>query len=198
MPLPAKRPLRVIGTRTESGLTLIEVLVSLSLTAVLLGVISQFLYTGIHLKNKSERAYERQHLMKAIYQTVSNDISPLATGPYLPENALKGDQYELSFWRESNAGLHNIKYRYDPQTKKVYKAAGFWGSKPEETVIFDDISDWKFSYYDPKTKWHLSEWDLKLKEEIPSLIGISIKTKTADLGTIFIPVKVWHSEDKSN
>ncbi len=198
MPLPAGRFSRVTGVRNETGLTLIEVLISLSLMALILGVLSQFLYSGVRVQNKNAQAYERQYLLKSLYQVFSSDLAALTAGPYLPEKAFLGKEYELSFWREDSAGLVQIKYRYSLPEKKLYKSIGFWGSAPEETVLFEGLTDWKFQYYQAKNKNWLLEWDPDLKEETPRLISISFKTGGKDFQKIVLPVRVGWSMDNNH
>lgn len=198
MPFYARPSLKATVIRNESGLTLLEVIASLSLLAILLGVLTQFLYAGLRVKEKTDQAYERQHLLKNFHQTVSADLASLVVGPYLPENAVSGDDYEMNFWQESNNGLLQIRYRYDLQEKRLLRATCFWGGKPEETVIFTDITKWKIEYFRFKTKNWLTVWKPSHKDEIPALIRFTLATKNADLGELVFPIKVWYNEELIN
>lgn len=186
---------KVSGPRkNEAGFTLLEMLFSIGMTGVLLAVLAQFLLSGLKLWERNDKGYRRQHQMKFIYQTVYDELSNMLYGDYLPEYLISGDDYKLSFWRESNTGLILVTYRYDFNEKKVYRSEGFYGSNPGETMLFDDISNWQFEYYEPETRNWLREWTSDRKE-LPALIRITAKTKENNLGTLIIPVKAWHNHE---
>jgi type II secretory pathway component PulJ len=175
-------------------MTLIELLASLSLLMILLTVLSQFLYNGVHLWGQNDRAYERQHQLRLISHTLNTDMSSFVNSPFLAEPAMSGDEYEFTFWTDTNEGLVQVKYRYDQQTKKVFKTTGFWGSKPPEKELFSAVKSWKVEYYRPKTKnWDL-QWKPSYKNEIPASIRVTVTTDNNDLGTLVIPIKVWRKE----
>jgi len=173
-----------------------EMLFSIALTGILLAVLAQFLLSGVQLWGRNDRGYRRQHQLKFIYQTVSDEVSTMFYGDYLPDFAVKGDDYQLSFWRESTTGLILVTYRFDLNDQKVYRSQGFYGSTPEETVMFTDISSWQFEYYESETQNWLREWTSDRKE-LPALIRITVTTADSNLGTLVIPVKAWHSQESN-
>jgi hypothetical protein len=166
-------------------------LFSIGLTGVLLAILAQFMLSGVKLWERNDRGYRRQHQMKFIYQMVYNEVSTMLYGEYLPDYIISGDDYKLSFWRESDNGLILVTYRYDFNEKKVYRSEGFYGSSPGDELLFEDIANWQFEYYEPKTRNWLREWTADRKE-LPALIRITLKTKNSNLGTLTIPVKAWH------
>ncbi len=182
---------RVSGNRSEAGFTLLELLFSISITGLLLAILSQFLLSGVQLWERNDRGYLRQHQLKLVYQTAYNEFSTMCHGEYLPDFIINGDEWQLMFWRETIKGLVFVKYRYDLNEKTVYHSEGFYGSKPEETILYKDIIKWQFEYFDQKNRNWLREWKSDRKE-LPALIRITVKTKDADLGTLTVPVKAWH------
>jgi prepilin-type N-terminal cleavage/methylation domain-containing protein len=199
MAFPTKPNWSDIVTRSEPGMTLVELLASLSLLAILLAVLSQFLYTGIGVWGKTDRANERNYQLRLISQTLHNDLASMVSSPFLAEPAVRGDEYEVAFWTETSEGLVQIKYKYDQSTRKVLKTAGFWGSKPSENEAFQGIQSWKIEYYRPKTKnWEL-QWKPAYKNEIPALIRVTVTMKSKDqTGTLVFPIKNWHSESNAD
>jgi prepilin-type N-terminal cleavage/methylation domain-containing protein len=189
-----KPSLLVTASRNEQGMTLIELLASLSLLAILLVVLSQFLYTSVHLWGKNDHAYERRHQLRLISQTLNTDLGLLVNSPFLPEPAIRGDEYDFTFWAATNDGLVQVKYHFDSQEQKVFRSEGFWGSKPAENLLLDQVKEWKVEYYRPKTK----NWDLQwqpaptLKNDIPSLIKVTITVGKNSLGSLVFPIKAWH------
>ena len=192
----AALPSRATGPKSEAGYTLIEILFVLAITAFLLVILSEFLFSGMRLWAKNDQAYRRQHQIKLVYQVINKELSTLYINPYLPDKALTGTDIEAEFWKESTAGLVKVKYRYEQTEHILYRSVGFAGTTPSETALFKNIKDWKFEYYQPHTQNWVLEWDPKEKTSVPSLIRISIATKESDLGTFTIPVKAWHSEEE--
>lgn len=180
--------------RSEAGFTLLEMLFSIGLSGLLLVILAQFMLSGIKLWERNDGGYRRQHQMKIVYERLYEEVSCMLHGDYLPEYIISGDDYKLSFWRESGAGLVLVTYRYDFNDNKVYRSEGFYGSRPEDTVLFDGITNWQFEYYEPKTRNWLREWTSDRKE-LPALIRITVKSKDSNLGTLTIPVKAWHSNE---
>lgn len=192
-----KPALSATDIRNELGMTLVELLASLSLLVILLAVLSQFLYSGIHLWDKSDRAYERRHQLRSISQILNTDLGQLVNSPFLAEPAFNGDEYGCAFWAETNEGLVQIKYRYDQQSQKVFKTIGFWGSKPLENELFQGIKNWKIEYFRPKMKnWEL-QWRPTSKNEIPALIRVTATMEKNSLGTLVVPIKAWHNESSA-
>jgi prepilin-type N-terminal cleavage/methylation domain-containing protein len=189
-------PSKATAPRSKAGYTLLEMLFVLALTAFLLVILSEFLLSGMKLWVKNDRAYRLQHQLKFVFQVINKELSAAYVNPYLPDKAMKGDDISLSFWKECADGLFKVKYRYEQTEKIVYRTAGLMGTSAPETVLFKDIINWKFEYYQSHTKNWLLEWDDSDKTLVPSLIRISITTKESDLGTFVIPIKAWHSEEE--
>jgi type II secretory pathway component PulJ len=186
-------PLVLTGAK---GMTLAEVVASLALSILLLGMLSQFLYSGAGLWNKNDQAYQNQHQLKFIYQTIANDLENVFSGRFLPEETFQGEEYHFNCWCESNSGLKRIEYRYDLQEKAVWRWAGYWGSAPEERKLYSGVSEWRFEYFDPKNcNWVLS-WDPSTKTELPSLLKVTAKTDLGVIGPVVFSIKSWRDEEE--
>ena len=191
---PTKPCLPVTVFRSELGMTLVEVLASLSLLMILLAVISQFLYTDVRLWGKNDQIYERSYQTRVLAKTFRLDLSSLVNSPFLAEPAVQGDDYQFVFWAENQDGLVQIQYRFDTSEKKVYRSVGFWGSKPQEKLFFAQVEEWKIEYFRPKTKnWEL-QWQPVQKTDIPSLIRVTFQAQKNKATTLVIPIPAWHSE----
>lgn len=186
------------GIPNERGLTLLEMLFAIGISAILLGVLAEFLYSGVRMWTKSDRAYQRQHELKYIYQVLQNELTDLVALPNLPGEILTGDGEQIKFWRQTSAGLVQVGYRFDRSELQIMKTEGFWGSTPGETVLFHGVTGWSIEYYQPRTKNWARQWDSGQSREIPALIRFNVTTKTAPLGSIVIPVKVWSKEAEND
>lgn len=191
-----KKLLKALALPNERGVTLLEMLAAITITAFMLAILAQFLFSGVRLWGKQDRGYQQQHRLKLIHQTLYNDLSTALAGNYLPEYSVKGDDAKLQFWSEAPTGLVQITYDYDREQQIVYRSAGFWGQVPQEIPLFKEITEWKFEYFEPKWKNWVTQWNPEQKMLIPALVRVTVHTKTGNLGAMTFPLKAWHEEDE--
>lgn len=184
-----KKYFRLTGGPGEGGFTLAEVLVSLTLIGLVLAVMSEFLYSGVSFYARSSQAYQRQHDLNFIYQTLQNELDNLCSNPFLPEDAFEGNGETMTFWRESPTGLYQITYRYDVSNRQLMYGRNFFGGLPLEKVIFTDIEAWQFEYFDPFAKNWAPVWNPSQKNDIPSLVRVSLSTQAGKLGELVFSIK---------
>lgn len=203
MARPSKNLLAVTGRRTkagskpafvhevgrnESGFTLPEVILAISFTAILLGILAQLLFGGLRIWEKLGRGYSHQHQLLLIDRWLRGDLAAFLGSDYLPEASIKGDQSKLGFWTRSARGLVKVEYRYDSAAGEVYRANGFWGGTAPEQSVLKAVSEWRFEYYDPVSENWLLYWDPSQTDRIPALIAVTVKTRNFDLGRLVFPI----------
>lgn len=176
------------GGRGESGFTLPEVILAISFTAILLGVLAQLLFGGVRIWERIGRGYERQHQLLLIDRWLRNDLGALITGQYLPEAAIRGDQSKLEFWSRSSSGVVKVQYNFDSASGTVNRATGFWGENAVEQPVLKTVSEWHFEYFDPVSENWLLSWNPQESHRIPALIGVTVKTRDFDLGRLVFPI----------
>lgn len=184
-----------ISGKNESGMTLLEVLASLSLLAFILGVMAEFLYNGVRFWGRSNHAYQLQHELALIDQTFRNDLESAYVNRFLPGNAVEGKEDELTFWRETSTGLQQRRYRYDPEHQCLFRATGLQGAKPEENTLLSAVREWHFEYWDPETENWSFDWNPDSKTAVPTLVRVTVKTDTGDLGKLVFPIKAEAGEE---
>jgi type II secretory pathway pseudopilin PulG len=179
----------------ESGLTLLEVVVSLALIAFILGVMSEFLYNGVRFWTRNAQAYQRQHQLQSIYQTLHDDLESAFSGAYFAENSFKGEPAELKFWRETACGLEQTLYRFDREARQVTCSSGLWGVLPESRVIFTGIKEWEFAYFDSAAaQWQYS-WNPSAKAALPALVRLTVTTARGGPGVLVFPLYAGRTEE---
>lgn len=174
--------------RNESGFTLPEVILAISFTAILLGILAQLLFGGLRIWEKLGRGYSRQHQLLLIDRWLRGDLAAFLGSDYLPEASIKGDQSKLGFWTRSVRGLVKVEYRYDSAAGEVYRTTGFWGETAPEQPVLKAVSEWRFEYYDPVSENWLLYWDPSQTDRIPALIAVTVKTRNFDLGRLVFPI----------
>ncbi|MGD9153990.1 MAG: type II secretion system protein GspJ [Bacillota bacterium] len=182
--------------RSEQGVTLLEMLASITITAFMLAILAQFLFSGLRLWGRQDRSYQLQHRLKLIHKTLYNDLSAVLAGNYLPEDSVKGDDAKLQFWTEMPSGLVQVTYSYDAEQQVVNRSEGIWGQVPQEIPLFKEITRWEFEYFDTKWDNWVKEWHPEQKISIPALIRVNVRTKTGNLGALTFPLKAWQAGEE--
>jgi type II secretory pathway pseudopilin PulG len=183
------KPFRDRFFPSENGMTLLETLAAISLTAVLLGILSQLLFSGVRLWGKQSASYRLQHQQSLVFQNLTMDFERLVARTYLPEPALAGNELKMACWDDTATGLMRVIYTYKPDEKSVCRLAGLWGQTPAETLVINEVQDWKFEYYNPKTASWTGEWSPKLKSQLPCLIKVTAVTKYGRFRPMIFPLK---------
>jgi hypothetical protein len=196
MEKPVKKLFGVSAKFNERGVTLLEMVAAMTITAFMLAVLAQFLFSGARLWGQQDCNYRQQHRLTMIRQILDYDLSSLLVGNYLPEDSVWGDGLKLQFWSEAADGLVRITYYYDPEQQTVFRLAGFWGQEAPEVPLFKEITEWKFEYFESKWKNWTSTWKARRKNEVPALVRVTAHAKTGNLGTLTFSVKAWHEEDE--
>jgi type II secretory pathway component PulJ len=181
---------------SENGLTLLETLAAISFTAVLLGVLSQLLFSGVRLWGKQNFSYRLQHQQSLVYQNLLIDFERAVDRLYLPEPALQGDERRLVFWADTTDGLVRVMYQYQPEEKILYRSAGFWGQTPVETPVIKELRECLFEYYDSKTKNWVNEWNPERRDLLPRLIKVTATTKYGKLRDLIFALKPGDKEEE--
>lgn len=192
---PGGKPCNNTFWRREAGMTLLEVLASLGILVILLAVLSQMLYTGSRMWVKNDYAYQKQHQLQDLYTVLAPELRSAYSSNFLPGKTFKGDEQEVSFWRETGVGLQQVTYHYDAAQKTLYRTAGFWGAQPEAKPLLTDLTAWQFEYFAADARNWKYDWEPAVKTALPSLIRITAATTFTDLGTVVIPLEAWYEED---
>jgi hypothetical protein len=167
---------------------LLEAIASLTLIALILGVMSEFLYNGVRFWARNDHAYQRQHQLQSIYQTFYDDLESAFSGAYFTENSFKGETEELEFWRETAYGLEQKSYRFDREAQQVTCSSGPWGVLSEDRVIFTGIKEWEFAYFDPATAQWVYIWNPSQRAALPALVRLTVRTALGGPGTLVFPI----------
>jgi len=209
----ARRPLtRVPGPlRDERAFTLIEVMLSLSILVVMIGLVLSALRLGQRSMEKGEKAMDEAALRRFVVSRLSSDVASMY--PYVETSygekktfLFSGKERELGFVTTYHAGSTGMPWG---GASFVQYSVGEGGlSIKEKTVPFapadirqDDrsfdlgqgVSDVRFSYLGPGG-WQ-SKWDTGASKRLPLAVRaiFTFKDGTAPL---VVTVPVWASYDE--
>lgn len=204
--------------RTETGFTLLEVIVTLTILGFILLIIFGAFRLGLSAWERGESTREDYQKLRTVSQLVSQQIKSAvpykiktekAEGDYL---AFEGNAHSLKFVsalpikaRESGGFVYAI-YGFEEEGKEggrlvLYEQRvlnkNFFEERPNEELgvsLFEGISDVRFEYHrkadQNRTEGWVEEWNAKEEKKLPDALRMTItyKNKTGKGGTEEIPL----------
>jgi len=197
-PPPTSYRLPPTARGAAAGLTLVEVLVTLGLLAIVMTLVYGSLWTTVDGLQRIERRTDREQAARILLEMMERELrSALLTGDdlrlyFLGEDGVANDQpadkltwvhaahvklhwqlpeaetAEVSYWLESDADGHPILYRREDASRDGDLASGGTVYELSEEVIGLD-----FKYYGPQG-W-VDEWDSRQQgNALPRVVQISL------------------------
>ena len=192
------------GKRSETGFTLLEVIVTLTILGFILLIVSGAFRLGLSVWERGEATREDSQRLRTVSQLVSQQIKSAvpykvktekAEGDYL---AFEGSGHSLKFISalpikaKQSEGLVYAIYEFEEKGKEggrlvLYEqrvlTKNFFEERPKEdsgVTLFEGVSDVRFEYYrkeDPsknRTEAWVEEWNAKEEKELPSALRMKI------------------------
>lgn len=183
-----------------NGFTLLELLITLTILTMLVGVIFGCLHIGIRAWEKGEEVVEGNQEMRILLDLIPQQIRSLY--PYkfkegdIESLAFKGDSDSIRFistlgaTSRGTAGLALVSYFVDPShglmlcEKRIFKREMFeneWDMKEDGIPLSSLISGIAFEYQGEEGDWS-REWDANEEGAFPYVIRLALtyKEKVSD------------------
>lgn len=180
----------------RAGFTLIEVMLALSLFALLGAVLYGAMSLGQAAAKKTEAVFEKNQQLRSVMDLLASYIRssyPLRPTPQDASVFYQGDEQELSFVSAYSVamggrGMAKISVRFDRdgegqsgalklEEELPASADGGAGAYRNSVVLRDGVSDFRFAYLDPqldKEDW-AEKWDGKEKRILPRAVRMSFR-----------------------
>ncbi len=155
-----------------AGFSLLELLIAMSITLLLLGLVSGLFARALGIRARESRRTDALTSAQAALNVMSREISnsgygivynPTTTGGAIPSNGIivgeSGTQrihFRANITNEGAAGAataspgEDVTYFFDDDTKSIvrYDAHGIDETTPLTSVVVNGISEVKFGYFD--------------------------------------------------
>jgi type II secretion system protein J len=209
--------------RKKTGFTFIELLIAVSIFAVIAVALYSTFFAGISLWKRSSEGGNVYHDIRFMFGDMTKDFRNIVymTGDEESMYAFSGAEDEVIFMTLEDTSaeedvirreLVKVAYRFDESTDELiriraYKSVGFniENEKAEKELMLKGIEDFKFEYcydsddeFDPylwKEEWEHD--DLKPTIGVKVTFHIKAETKRKPLRfskTIFVPTGVFEKE----
>ncbi len=179
----------------SKGFTLLELLVTLTILTMLLGVIFGCLHIGIRAWEKGEEVAEENQEIRILRDLISQQIRSLYPYKFREGNiespAFKGDDHSIRFISTMGAtsrgpvGLTLVSYFVDPSyglmlcEKRIFKRETFedeWNMEEGAIPFSSLVSEIAFEY-DGEDGEGSEEWDANREGGFPDTITVSLRYK---------------------
>lgn len=196
-----------VRTRDERGFTLIEVLLSLSILVVMIGLVLSALRLGQRSMEKGEKAMDEAAVRRFVVKRLSSDVASMLlyadTGPGGGNNYLfNGQEGRLAFVTAYHAGstgmpwggasyvIYSLGDEGLTLTEKALPFAVVEAKQEGRTFgLGPSISGVRFSYLGPRG-WR-TRWDAKVRKRLP--LAVRAEFSFRDGAPLVVTVPVWAS-----
>lgn len=178
-----------------NGFTLLELLITLTILTMLVGVIFGCLHIGIRAWEKGEDVVESNQEMRILLDLIPQQIRSLYPYKFKEGNieslAFKGDSDSIRFISTLGAtskgavGLALVSYFLDPShglmlyEKRIFKREMFedeWDMKEDSIPLSPLVSRIAFEYQGEEGDWS-KEWDANEEGGFPHIIKVALRYK---------------------
>ncbi|ESP91832.1 MULTISPECIES: type II secretion system minor pseudopilin GspJ [Pseudoalteromonas] len=194
--------------RTQTGFTLIEVLVALFILTFIVIASHQILDTSIMAKEASDETIAELEGLQTTFRLMDQDFNQMTkrevrneAGDFSPTYVVHGrysleSQYDgIAFVRDGwtnpvsllpRSELQAVGYRVkDDNLERIYRVYidELDGAEPRAQVLLEDVEELKFEFLDDKHKWQ-DNWQLKA---LPLAVAVTIQRQDSEpLRRIFL------------
>ncbi|MFT4585035.1 MAG: general secretion pathway protein J [Gammaproteobacteria bacterium] len=202
--------IRTVKKHHCDGFTLVEVLIALTLTAVLVGLLFEALHTyaiansvgyahvQAHETASSLRAFMRKQLREIVPLSINTsagqelffrgEAHTVSYSGRIPSHRAPGGLYRLSFVIEGSSPDQSLTFRYAriPDPEALAQEDIFDFSDAAEKVMVESATSMSFEYFgveedDADAQW-LDNW--QRHDQIPEMVRIRIQARDSELESI--------------
>lgn len=183
----------------ESGFTLIEVLIAITITGIILTAVIMFLQQGLSIWETTGTTGRWEQHHRVLESKIKSDLGKIYISPLLEKSMFKGDYQGLEWLIIEDSKLKKVKYTVDYYNQQIVRTVqsdiGDIRSEsdiseniksPAELRFFSklDLHQVNFSFFDPKNNYWENNWSYKDKEYLPAVVKVSISTREFKLPEI--------------
>ncbi|MFW5995664.1 MAG: PilW family protein [Halanaerobiaceae bacterium] len=182
----------------EKGFTLIEILIAVTITGIIMGSVTGFIFQGLHTWENLDRGGDGVQNIRILKNQLQQDLNRIFISEIYREDFFTSDYENLQWLIKKDGKLKKVKYSFDSaENRLVRREVDFDYQSGEseangETMHFfveEEIRSIDFSFYDADPDsdyWRTGDWVFPDEDDyLPSAVRLEIDLLTdEDAGEI--------------
>ncbi len=163
----------------EAGFTLLEVLVAITITGVIIGVVFSLFHQSLSIWEASQTHSSWQQQWRVLESKLTSDLQTIFVSPLGEDGLFIGEAQHLKWRQLKEDKLQQVVYSFDRQANKLVKKVVVDGQVVNQLEFFPDlkITRVKFSFNHEQVGYWKSNWNYSREEKLPTVIKVEV---TAD------------------
>lgn len=191
----------------EQGFTFIEIMIAVTISAVILLAVFIFLNQGINTWERSSEINEWEQNWRVLKKNIEKDLHNLFYSDLYNDNLFTADYQGVKWIVEDDNYLKEVYYYLDhysgsiireekPHQSEEYTIKDSKEAQEKtEIVFFEDfrIDRIDFYFYDPQNNYWDNSWSIKDKVYLPTIVRVDLEISTEQLPSILVEVYIGRS-----
>lgn len=170
----------------NSGFTLLEIMIAVTITGIIFTVVFSFINVGMKTWNNSIAESEWNQNRRILKSNLQQDLHNAFYSQLSKEELFYGDYKKITWLVSDDQNIKKISYTVDYNKQYIIRSVKYpdnkWINKKNESedIIFfqrEALKKVSFSFYDPKNKYWRNSWSYKAMGYFPTLIKVDVTLK---------------------
>lgn len=163
--------------KNQEGFTLIEILIAITITAIILGAVFSFFDIGFSIWERTNRDGDWRQELRVFDKVLKRDLHNIYTSP-IYHNKFKGDYRSMKFLMIEDEQLVEVSYNFNSYGNEVIRTLKSIGTKTilSRSQYFANINvtGLDFSFYGQDNDYGKTYWEYENEAELPVAVKLDI------------------------
>jgi general secretion pathway protein J len=165
----------------KKGFTLIEVLIAITITGIILGLVFTFFHIGFSSKDKMNKISQKQQEWNVFVVNFGSDLHNNFSSKIYSKNKFDGSYHKLSWLILNNDIIQQVTYSFNPQQNQIKRE--IINYKTEEVILemkyFTDVylNNVEFQFYNNNRNIWEKNWNYQIGDYLPGAVKLILNIK---------------------
>ncbi len=165
----------ILNLKSQSGFTFIEVIVAVSILAIISLVLYSMLNIGLGLWEHLEQTHWSHNDLQLVVNKMGKDLRSTFYRSSTPERyPFKGNMYQVEFmtYDFETGNVRSVVYEFSPYDETLFLVMG-----EERVPLITELERLNFYFYHPDLEYWDNYWDGKFQKNQPSMVRMEFAFK---------------------